>query len=107
VKVACWQDYRFGPAFVAVLPVQDGEPPETARIQRCPPGPARQLAGKGHSVSWQDWVQHLTERLPYEGRWSVEEVPDGRTARQALAHLRQQATLHGLTQANPEGTVGK
>jgi hypothetical protein len=109
VKVACWQDPRFGPAFVALLDARDGEPPQVAAIPRCPPGPARQFAARGSDPTWAQWAEHLATRLPYAGQWSVEEVPDGYPARRALSWLRQQASLHqlgqGLTQAKQDGTV--
>jgi hypothetical protein len=98
VKVACWQDERFGPALVVVIQVgrRDSGPPETASIPQAPPGPMRQYMAKGSDLTWGQWVQHLSGHLPYGGWWSVEEVPDGRTAHQALAILRQQAMMHGL-----------
>ena len=102
MKVACWQDDRFGPAIVIVI--QPGSkvtvPPETASIPQAPPGPVRQYTGKGTDLTWEQWAQHLTERLPYEGRWSVEDV-EARSARQALALLRRTATMHGLDSSQP------
>lgn len=97
VKVACWQDDRFGPAVVVVI--QPGSrvtvPPPTASIPQAPPGPARQYAAKGSDPTWEQWAEHLTTRAPYGGRWSVEDV-EARTAQQALSMLRQQAAAHGL-----------
>jgi hypothetical protein len=60
-----------------------------------------QYMAKGTDVTWEQWVQHLSGHLPYGGRWSVEEVPDSRSARQALSILRQRAVLHGLDSSQP------
>lgn len=97
VKVATWYDPRFGPALLATLPKKAGELPQLAYIPKnIPPGPARQLAAKGHDLTWVQWAEHLTERPPYGGQWSVEEVPDGLSAHAALNEVRQRAVERGL-----------
>ena len=67
---------------------------------------------KGSDPTWSQWAQHLTERLPHAGRWSVEDVPEATTVQQALSLLRRKATAYGmeqhqgdLTQAKSPGTV--
>jgi hypothetical protein len=84
MKVLCWRNNQ-GPAMVFLMP-EDGMPVDHAAIPGGPWGrPWSDLAAKGRAISWPDFAQALTERPPYLGRWSLEEVPDGRDAQQALA----------------------
>lgn len=101
MKVALWQDDKSGPAAV-FIPQGADRPADSATVPGCPPAPARQWAAKGTAVSWRQWTEHLTERLPYGGQWSVQDVPDGMSARQALYHLREKAQEHGLAGTGPE-----
>lgn len=104
MKAAVWTDERRGPAAV-FIPDGPDRPARTASVPGCPPGPFRQWAAKGSGVSWGQWAEHLAGGLPYAGQWSVQEVPDGYSAAQALYHLRAQAQEAGLTQDKPGGTV--
>jgi hypothetical protein len=104
VRVACWSNAQ-GPAAVFLLSARPGTVSDSAHVPGCPPAPARQWAARGHGVSWGQWAAHLTMRPPYEGQWTVEDVPDGFDARHALYHLRQAAVEYGLTQAKQPGTV--
>lgn len=88
MKVAVWYDERYGPAVAATIPGDD-EPPEFASIPRhLPQGIRQQYLGKGSELDWEEWAEHLTERLPHHGQWSIEDVPDGMTPRQALSQVR-------------------
>ena len=92
MKVAVWYDERYGPAVLATIPQADDEPPEFATIPYAlPAGIRQQYLGKGSQVSWEEWAEHLTERLPHHGQWSVEDVPDGMSPRQALSQVRKTA----------------
>lgn len=89
MKVCVWYDERYGPAVLATIP-EDGELPQFAKIPyTLPPAIEQQYLGKGSGVDWEEWAEHLTERLPHHGQWSVEEVPDGMTPRQALSQVRK------------------
>lgn len=92
MKVAVWHDERFGPAVLATIPTDD-EPPQFAKIPySLPPAIEQQYLGKGHAVDWEEWAEHLTDRLPHHGQWSIEEVPDGLSPRQALSQVRKQVS---------------
>lgn len=99
MKVAVWTDERLGPAAV-FIPNREG-PPDAASVPACPPAPFRQWSAKGNAVSWAKWIEHLTDKLPYGGQWSVQEVPDGSDAAGALRHVREQVTMQGMTQEEP------
>lgn len=91
MKIVVWHDPRYGPAFAATLP-GEGELPQTARIpQKLPRGPAAQFGAKGRDVSWERWAEHLMDRLPYGGWWTIEEVPDGTSIHDALSQVRRDA----------------
>jgi hypothetical protein len=98
VKAVVWHSPHYGPAFAAILPLKEGEHPDTARIpQGVPPGVEGQLLSKGEKTTWPQWGDHLTGRLPYGGsRWSVEDVPDGYDAHAALWHVREKSVSQGL-----------
>jgi hypothetical protein len=105
VRVACWQGDETGPAIVASLTTRKGRPPQVARIPGAPSGPLRQLASAGSSLTLEQHVRHLSEGLPYKGRWSIEEVPDRLTLQQALAWLRKKASLNQLDSGQQQGVV--
>jgi hypothetical protein len=88
MKVAVWTSERSGPAAVFIAKAK--APADTAAIPGCPKGPFHQWAAKGLNVSWGKWIEHLADGLPRYGQWSVQEVPDGIGAREALALLREQ-----------------
>ncbi len=97
MKVVVWYSQQHGPAFAATLPLKAGQHPDTASIPfGVPKGVEGQLLDKGSQPTWPQWAGHLEERLPYAGRWTVEEVPDGYDAHAALWHVREQAVSHGL-----------
>jgi hypothetical protein len=97
VKVAVWHSPYHGPAFAATLPLKAGQWPDMARIpQGVPPGVEGQLLDKGSQPTWPQHGGRLAERLPYNGRWTVEDVPDGYDAHAALWHVREKAVSHGL-----------
>ena len=108
MKAAVWHDPRHGPALAALLPKGRDRQPETARIPyQLPPGPLARLNAKGEHTTWEQWAQHLAEALPYVGRWTVEDVPDGLDAHQVLGYVREQAqaaALGGSSKHEPAGT---
>lgn len=91
---------RYGPAVVFTLPPGDSELPEHASI---PQGPfprafSQFVHDKGTEPSWAQWAEHLAGSLPYFGEhWTVEQVPDGYGAKQALAWVRSQEAERNLT----------
>ena len=92
MKVAVWHSQQHGPAFAATLPLKEGQWPDTAKVPfGVPPGVLGQLLDKGSQPTWPQHAGHLTEKLPYTGRWTVEEVPDGYDAHAALWHVRDKA----------------
>jgi hypothetical protein len=81
---------RLGPAAV-FLPPGKGQVPPSAFV----PGhanlthpPQAQVAALGSKSSWASHVKVLLASTPYHGRWREEEVPDGTTAKAALAYVR-------------------
>jgi hypothetical protein len=103
VKAAVWHSPHHGPAFIGLLPKGKDQIPETYRYTHIPPGPMRQLLAKGSDPTWQQWGQHLAEGLPYGGRWTVEDVPDGVTARRALEHVREKYIGQALDSGQDKG----
>lgn len=103
MKAAVWTSESFGPALVCLA--RADQPADTASVPNCPPGPLRQWSSKGHGVTWRQWAEHLADKLPHIGQWSVQEVPDGCDAAYALRYLRQQHAEKGLTSDNPDGSV--
>lgn len=90
MRAAVWHSPVYGPALIGLLPKGKDKVPATARLSyHLPPGPLRQLLAKGSGPTWAQWAQHLTGALPYGGRWTVEEVPDGTSPQQALQHVRE------------------
>jgi hypothetical protein len=103
VKAAVWHSPRYGPAFAALLPLKEGEWPDTARIPYgVPPGVESALRAKGEKPTWPQWGEHLASHLPYAGRWTVEDVPDGMDAHAALGHVREKAIAQGLDSSQVE-----
>lgn len=92
MKVAVYRTLQYGPSMVFTLPA-DGEVPADAAIPNLPAGAVHrarsQWAAKGSERGWEDWAQVLAGQLPYFEHWSVEEVPDGMSATQALSQVRQ------------------
>lgn len=105
MKVAVWTSEQYGPAAVFLLTTGKLGITDSATIPQCPPGPVRQWAAKGSDPSWRQWAEHLANGLPHGGQWSVQEVPDGSNAREALYQLRSKAQDVGLTQANPASSM--
>lgn len=97
MKVAVWNDTRYGPAIAATLPAQGL--PEVAQIrQQLPPSALVALWSKGTGLSWEQWADNLTRRMPSrQGYWSMEDVPATITARAALALARSRAADRNLS----------
>lgn len=91
MKVAVYHTRQYGPSVVFTVP-QDSLP-ESASVPHMSEGMKNraqgQWAAKGHSLSWEQWAEHLSGQLPYFEQWSVEEVPDGLSAAQALSEVRR------------------
>jgi hypothetical protein len=97
VKAAVWHHPYYGPAFAATLPLKENEWPDTASIPyKIPPGVLGQLLSKGSQPTWPQYGAHLEEKLPLDGHWTVEDVPDGYSAHAALYHVREKAAAKGL-----------
>lgn len=92
MKVAVYRTRSFGPSGVFTLP-SDGVAPEHAFIPNVSEQRAMsQWADKGHGVTWEQWARLLAGHLPYFDAWTVEDVPDGMTASQALSKVRESET---------------
>lgn len=90
MRAAVWHSPHYGPAFIGLLPKRKDQSPATARLSyHLPPGPLHHLLAKGSDPTWEQWAQHLAEGLPYGGRWTVEDVPDGLDPQHALQHVRE------------------
>lgn len=99
MKVLTYHDRR-GPA-VVFLPPRGDAAPESAAVPddgvTALSAPAyAQVAARGAKASWQDHCKNLTAAPPYAGRWTVEDAPDGSTARQALGHIRASHAMRQL-----------
>lgn len=81
-------------------PAKKGQVPESAAIPAAAAltAPAyAQAAAIGRRASWASHAGVLTRSSsPCHGAWSEEEVPDGATARQALALVRHAAASRAL-----------
>jgi hypothetical protein len=87
---------QFGPAQV-YLPPAGKAVPESAWIPEGPfPRASVQVASRGTDISWDRWCRRLAAQLPYFDSWSVEDVPDGLTASEALSLVRQRASEQAL-----------
>jgi hypothetical protein len=83
---------QYGAAQVYMPPAGDGAVPDAASIPQGPfPRAVNQVMDRGNKVSWDEWSQHLTEQYPYFDSWTVEDVPDGSTAQEALNLVRTRA----------------
>lgn len=90
---------QYGPAVVFTLPKSG--PPLHASIPQGPfPRAMSQFLDKGHALTWEQWADHLSGSLPYFDHWSVDQVPDGYTADQALAQVRSQEADRNLPRAS-------
>lgn len=92
---------RYGPAVVFTVPRGDDGPPENASIPQGPfPRAVSQFLDKGHALTWEQWADHISGKLPYFGEhWSTEQVPDGYTARQALSLVRSREASRNMPRA--------
>lgn len=50
-----------------------------------------QVQARGPQASFEEYAQRLVDGSPYAGRWSLEQVPDGSSASQALYLVRYRA----------------
>lgn len=89
---------RLGPTAVFTPPAR-GALPASARV----PGADRivapaftQVASRGPQSGWDAHCRVLASCPPYAGRWTVEDVPDGLTAAQALSRVRRDAAARAL-----------
>lgn len=99
MKFLVWSN-RQGPKAAFAMP-EDGKPTDHAYGPGGPWGrPWRELSEKGSGVSWEDWVQDLTRRSPYFGRWEITEHPDGTTAQQALVAAGRKASTSLLRESD-------
>lgn len=90
MKVAVYHDPRYGPSVVFTLPGK-AEVPESASIPQGPfPRATAQFAAKGPGLSWLQWAGVLAKQLPYFESWTVEDVPAGMSAHNALSVVRHQ-----------------
>lgn len=83
-----------GPTAV-FLPPRKGRVPESAAIPAAAAltAPAyAQAAAMGRQSSWPRHAEVLARSSPHHGTWSEQEVPDGLSARQALALVRSAAS---------------
>jgi hypothetical protein len=85
---------RHGAAAVWLLPDgDDQDAPESAVLPtEFPDYRTQNMDSKGSEQSWQDWAEYLASQ-PLLGNWSVQELPDGMDADQALAVVRRQDVL--------------
>lgn len=97
MKALTYHDRR-GPAVVFLPPKGDALPESAAA-----PGDASlnapaytQVASRGAKASWAEHSKNLAAAPPYAGRWTVEDVPDGSTAQQALYHVRGEHAMQAL-----------
>ena len=98
MKVAVYRTRSFGPSGVFTLPA-DGTAPAHAFIPQVSPQRAlSEWTSKGHGVTWEQWARHLGRHLPYFDSWTVEEVPDGISAVQALSKVREDESTRLLAQ---------
>lgn len=97
---------RLGPA-VVFLPPAKGRVPESAAVP-ADPGLLRsaysEVAAMGSKTTWAKHCQALVKSPPYAGTWTVEDVPGGYSAEQALAWIRSQASSASLEPPVPAGT---
>lgn len=89
MKVIVYHDRRYGPA-VVFLPPPRGAVPESAALPNdLFPRAYSQMRARGRTVSWADWGESLVRHAPYFEDWSVEEVPAGTSAHDALGLIRR------------------
>jgi len=104
MKVLVYKN-RLGPA-VVFLPPKRGQAPESAAVPADEKllAPARaQVAAIGRKTTWARHCALLVASPPYAGSWSTEEVPDGYSAAEALAAIRQADSSKSLgAGASPE-----
>lgn len=97
MKVAVYRTRSFGPSGVFTLP-PDGAAPTHAFIGQVSPDRAlSEWTSKGHGETWEQWAVHLSRHLPYFDSWTVEDVPDGISANQALSQVRRDESDRLLT----------
>lgn len=104
MKVLTYHDHR-GPAVVFLPPKQDS-PPEIAQVPddgvtSLSAAAYAQVASRGAKATWEQHAKNLVNGPPYAGRWTMEDVPDGTSARQALSRIREAAAMAQFQGAKP------
>lgn len=99
MRVLTYHDRR-GPAVVFLPPVGDALPESAAApddgVTALSAHAYSQAAARGSKATWEQHCDNLVKSAPYAGRWTMEDVPDGSSARQALRHVRGE---HAMRQA--------
>lgn len=96
MKVLTYHDRR-GPAVVFLPPKGDALPESAAApddgVKALSAHAYSQVAARGSKATWEQHCENLVKSAPYAGRWTMEEVPDGSSPRQALRHVRQEFAM--------------
>lgn len=100
MKALTYHDRR-GPAVVFLPPDKPGSPPPSAEVPddgvTSLSAPAyAQVAAQGRKATWEEHCRNLAGGPPYAGRWTLEDVPDGSSPRQALRHVRGEHAMAQL-----------
>lgn len=81
---------HLGPAQLYLKPANDKSDPPCASIPGGPfPRASAGAGSRGREIPWEDWCERLSEQWPYHDSWTHEDVPDGMTPHEALAHVRE------------------
>jgi hypothetical protein len=89
---------RLGPAAVFL---SDGTHAEVGAHENLIAPPVAQVAARGSQASWEEHAERLVASAPYAGRWSLADVPDGISARQALYLARYRAARQNISGKHP------
>jgi hypothetical protein len=60
-----------------------------------------QVASRGPKATWEQHARNLVSGAPYAGRWTLETVPDGSSARQALRSIREDSAMASFEVKKP------